>query len=103
MLKTLSLTFLIALLLLSSFTLLWNSPVKGTIYPSNAGLKAWLFSLRDTFNAPVEEGIFQINNVKPGSYTLMVEGRPPYRNAVKNTVIVVDGQMTDVGVIEMQP
>ncbi|PWT75436.1 MAG: hypothetical protein C5B59_08950 [Bacteroidetes bacterium] len=103
MLKTLSITVLIAILLLSSFSLAWNSPVKGTVYPTNAGLKAWLFSLADTFNAPVEAGIFQINDVKPGSYTLMIEGKPPFRNSVKTTVVVVDGQMTDVGVIQMEP
>jgi len=42
-----------------------------------------------------------IENVKPGNYTLMVEGRPPYRNMVKQGIIVVNGQLTDVGVIQM--
>jgi hypothetical protein len=31
----------------------------------------------------------------------MVEGRPPYRDSFKQDVLVVDGQLTDVGVIQM--
>jgi len=42
-----------------------------------------------------------ITNVKPGHYTLMVEGIPPYRDSFKQDVQVVDGQPTDVGIIEM--
>jgi hypothetical protein len=84
-----------------AFRVYWNSPVKGTVTPSNAGIRAWLFAPGDTLNAPVLEGNFMIENVKPGNYTLMVEGIPPYRNTIKQSIIVVDGQPTDVGEIQM--
>lgn len=79
----------------------WNSPVKGSVTPSDAGLRAWLISRTDTLNGPVIQGGFTITNVKPGNYTLIVEARPPYRDSFKQDVLVVEGQPTDVGVIQM--
>ena len=79
----------------------WNSPVKGSVTPADAGIRAWVFSKMDTLDAPVLQGNFMIENVKPGNYTLMVEGKPPYRNTVKPGIIVVNGQLTDAGVIQM--
>ncbi|MDP4129313.1 MAG: carboxypeptidase-like regulatory domain-containing protein [Bacteroidota bacterium] len=83
------------------FQIFWNSPVKGSVTPSDAGIRAWIISPKDTLSAPVLEGNFMIENVKPGNYTLMIEGRPPYRNSFKEGVTVVDGQPTDAGVIQM--
>ena len=90
------------IVLLLAFTKTWNSPVKGAVNPSNSAIRAWVFSSGDTSNATVDQGNFQINNVKPGTYVLVVEGIPPYRNTVKDGIVVVDGQPTDVGTIEMQ-
>jgi len=89
------------LILCSAFHIRWNSPVKGSVNPPNAAGRAWLISRTDTLNAAVIQGIFMIQNVRPGNYTLMVEGRPPYRDSFKQDVLVVDGQPTDVGVIDM--
>jgi hypothetical protein len=85
----------------STFKQAWNSPVKGSVTPANAATRAWLMSKTDTLNAPVLQGGFMITNVKPGTYTLVVEGKPPYRDSFKQDILVVDGQPTDVGVIEM--
>jgi len=91
----------LVILLCSAFRIYYNSPVKGSVNPANAATRAWLISKTDTLNAPVIQGNFMITNVKPGNYTLMVEARPPFRDGFKQNVIVVDGQPTDVGVIEM--
>jgi hypothetical protein len=91
----------LVLLLCTAFRVYYNSPVKGSVNPANAAMRAWLISKTDTLNAPVIQGNFMITNVKPGNYTLMVEARPPYRDGFKQDVLVVDGQPTDVGVIEM--
>jgi hypothetical protein len=88
--------------LLLAFRYYYNSPVKGSVTPANGAVRAWLISARDTLNAPVIQGNFMITNVKPGNYTLMLEAKPPFRDSFKRDVIVVDGQPTDVGVIEMQ-
>ena len=85
----------------TSFRAFWNSPVKGSVNPSNGALRAWMISKTDTLNAPVIQGFFMITNVKPGNYTLMMEGKPPYRDSFIQEVRVVDGRPTDVGIIEM--
>jgi hypothetical protein len=87
--------------LFASFRVIWNSPVKGSVNPSNGALRAWVISKTDTANAPVIQGGFMITSVKPGNYTLMVEGKPPFRDSFKQDVLVVEGQPTDVGVIQM--
>lgn len=84
-----------------TFGIHFNSPVKGSVDPPNGALRAWLFSKMDTLNSPVIQGNFMITNVKPGNYTLMLEGKPPFRDSFKQDVLVVDGQPTDVGVIAM--
>src|SRR5260221_10247684 len=91
----------LVILLASASRINWNSPVKGSVNPMNAATRAWLLSKLDTLNSPVIQGNFMITNVKPGNYTLMVEGKPPYRDSFKQDVLVVDGQPTDVGVIQM--
>ena len=91
----------LAILLCSAFRVYWNSPVKGSVIPSNAGVRAWVISKTDTLNSPVIQGNFMITNVKPGTYILMVEARQPYKDSFKQDVLVVDGQPTDVGIIQM--
>ena len=84
-----------------AFRFNYNSPVKGSVTPPNGANRAWLISRQDTLNAPVIQGNFMITNVKPGNYTLMLEAKPPFRDSFKQDVLVVEGQPTDVGVIEM--
>ena len=90
-----------ATLIVLSFRHLYNSPVKGSVNPTDGAIRAWVFSQTDTLNAPVVQGYFTIEGVRPGNYILMLEGRPPYRNTVKEGVRVVEGEPTDMGVIEM--
>jgi len=87
--------------MIMAFHSVWNSPVKGSVDPSDGAIRAWLFSRTDTLNAPVIQGNFFISNVKPGNYMLMLEGKPPYRDSFKQGVIVVEGLPTDVGIIAM--
>jgi len=85
----------------TAFRILWNSPVKGSVSPGESATRAWVISATDTLNAPVVQDNFMINNVKPGNYTLLVQGKPPFKDSFKENVVVVDGQPTDVGVIQM--
>lgn len=86
---------------LLGLTIMRTSPVKGTISPSNAGIRAWLFSRTDTLSGSIAQGAFQIDQVKPGNYRLMIEAAPPFRNLIVDGVVVVEGQPTDVGVLTM--
>jgi hypothetical protein len=102
--KSYTFLFLLMVFVMSvstSFRLYWNSPLKGSVNPSDAAVRAWIFSRTDTLNSPVIQGNFMVSNVKPGNYILMLEAKPPYRDSFKQDVLVVDGQPTDVGVIEM--
>jgi hypothetical protein len=91
----------LVIFLCTAFRAYFNSPVKGSVMPSNGAIRAWLISKADTLNSPVIEGNFMITNVKPGNYILMLEAKPPYRDSFKPDILVVDGQPTDVGVIQM--
>jgi hypothetical protein len=85
-----------------SFSRMAGGSVRGTVTPPEAGLKAFLFSTKDTLSANVVNGAFQFFNVATGNYKLMVEAAPPYRNGIKDGVSVTDGQFTDAGQIELQ-
>jgi hypothetical protein len=96
------LVILIVGIIVMSFYKKAGGSVRGTVTPPEAGLHAFLFSGKDTFNVNVVNGTFQFLNVSAGNYKLMVEAAPPYRNGIKDGVSVADGQFTDAGQIELQ-
>jgi hypothetical protein len=87
---------------LSAFTLLQTTSIKGTVSPADKAVKAWAISSSDTLSAPVTNGAFQIQNVKAGDYSVIIEAQSPYANTRKKDVVVKDGQTTDVGEIQLQ-
>jgi hypothetical protein len=100
---TCCLLFIAGMLLLVGFTHRFNTLVTGSVNPMDAGLRAWVFSATDTLTSSIENnGRFQISNVKAGQYRLLIEGKPPYRNVVREGIVVTDGAPVDVGTIEMQ-
>ena len=100
---TYCLLFLLPLLREAGNTKIFAGAVMGNVNPADAALRAWLFSPTDTLTAQVENsGHFQISQVKPGNYRLLIEARPPYRNYLKESLHVTEGPPTDAGTIEMQ-
>lgn len=85
-----------------SFATKLGGPVKGSVNPPDGGLRAFLFSATDTFKAEIVNGNFTLTNVKPGTYNLLIEAKPPYRNGIKPDVRVLAEEVLDLGVIEMQ-
>ena len=75
--------------------------IKGTVSPSDAGIRAWAISNRDTLKSIVADGVFVITDVKPGLYNLLIEARSPYKNGVVPEVTVVEGEVADVGEIRL--
>ena len=65
-------------------------------------MKAWAISATDTLSAPVTNGSFEIENVKAGNYSVIIEAQAPYTNTRKKDVEVKDGGATDVGEIQLQ-
>lgn len=98
--------FTVVLLLVAvlciSFSRVVGGSVRGTVTPQEAALHAFLFSAKDTLSVNVVQGAFQFPNVPSGNYKLMVEAVPPYRNGIKDGVLVTDGQFTDAGQLELQ-
>lgn len=87
---------------LFAFTHLQTGSIKGIVSPSDGAVRAWAETLSDTLKADVVNGAYEIINVKPGTYRVIIEAKPPYRNAAKENVTVVDGHATDAGEIKLE-
>lgn len=85
-----------------SFKEIAGGTVGGNVNPPDAGLRAFLFSAKDTISVNVASGTFQFAKVPSGTYKLLVEAAPPYKNAVKEGIRVLEGEFTDAGQIELQ-
>ena len=99
-LLTIFLTGLMAIFF--SFSKPAGGTVRGNVIPVEAGLHAFLFSRKDTLSVNISSGTFQFSNVAAGNYNLLVEAAPPYRNAVKEGIRVIEAELTDIGQIELQ-
>ena len=86
---------------LFAFTIAGGS-VKGTIVPINGALKAWAISQTDTFQSGINNGAFEINNVKAGTYRIVIEAVSPYKSEVRDAIKINDGEVTDLGEIRLQ-
>ena len=96
------LAIMIVCIAIMSFHKISGGSVRGTINPPESGLRAFLFSGKDTISANVVNGAFQFSNVSAGNYKLMVEAVPPYQNGIKDGVSVREGQFTDAGQMNLQ-
>ncbi|MBC7874529.1 MAG: carboxypeptidase regulatory-like domain-containing protein [Ferruginibacter sp.] len=77
-----------------------KSGIYGTIEPSEGAKKVWAVSGMDSVSAIPVTGKFSLE-VKPGNWALIVEAVKPYKNAIVDNVLVLDGQSTDAGVIRL--
>lgn len=87
---------------LFAFNVITNGSVKGTVSPADAAVRAWAISGTDTLRADISEGAFEIKDVKPGTYNVIIEANAPYKNASKEGVEVKDGEATDIGQITLE-
>lgn len=87
---------------LFAFTSIQTGSIKGTVSPADGATRAWALSGTDTLKASIDKGAFEITGAKAGSYRLIIEAKPPYKNAAKDGVTVADGQPTDVGEIKLE-
>jgi hypothetical protein len=76
--------------------------IKGLVSPAEGAVSAWAESNTDTLKGVVNYGSFEIAITKPGTYRLVIEAKPPYRNAARDNVVVAEGQTTDVGEIKLE-
>ncbi len=100
-LKTVVLSIAVALGLFA-FSKINSGSIKGKVTPAASATKVWAISGTDTLKASIDGGSFSIMDVKPGTYKLIIEALPPYKNMAKEGVTVTDGQPTDIGEIKLQ-
>jgi hypothetical protein len=92
----------IAIISLLGFKAITNGSIKGKVSPADAAVRVWVMSATDTLKAPVESGTFTIGDVKPGTYKVVIEAKPPYKNGVKDGVTIGDdSNPVDVGEIKL--
>jgi hypothetical protein len=77
-----------------------KSGIHGTIEPADGAKKAWAVSGTDSVSTVPVAGHFSLE-LKPGPWTVIIEGNPPYKNQVMQNVIVQENQSTDVGIIKL--
>ena len=94
--------FAIAAAGLFAFSGARDGVIRGTVSPGDAATRAWALSATDTLRANIDKGGYEIAGAKPGTYRVIIEAKPPYKNAAKDGVTVADGQTTDVGEIRLQ-
>lgn len=87
---------------LFAFSNLRSGSIKGTVSPADGATRAWAESSTDTLRALVINGAYEITDAKPGVYKIIIEAKPPYRNAAKNDITVSDGKAADAGEIKLE-
>ena len=75
--------------------------IKGTVTPADGATKVWALSSSDTLKANIQSGSFEIMGAKAGTYRLIIEAKPPYKNTAKDNIVVTDGAPTNVGEIKL--
>lgn len=104
--KTKKITVLAASLAMAlaffAFTTLKNGSIKGKVSPSASATSAYVVSGMDTLRTNIQNGVFEISEVKPGTYKLVIEAIAPYKNFEKQGVVVNESKATDVGEITLQ-
>ena len=95
-------TSLLMVFALFAFTTFKNGSIKGRVSPSASANSAYVVSGMDTMRTNIQNGVFEIGEVKPGTYKLVIEAIAPYKNFEKEGVVVNEKKATDVGVITLQ-
>ena len=103
--KKLSLSFLaltVFAFILLAFTIVKNGGIKGNVSPVEGATEILAVSGTDTLRTVPNSGNFNFADVKPGTYTIWVKGKAPYKDASVENVAVIDSTTTDVGEIKLQ-
>jgi hypothetical protein len=88
---------------LFSFNVLQTASIKGTVAPADGFSNVWAITGTDSLKAITDQGSFSFTDAKPGTYQVVVEGKAPYKNFVKDSVVVTEGgQPVDLGTITLE-
>ena len=76
--------------------------IKGKVSPAEGASRAWALSSSDTLQTEIKNGTFEIKDAKAGIYRVIIEAKPPFKNAAKDNITVTDGQAADAGEIKLE-
>jgi hypothetical protein len=76
--------------------------ITGKIIPTEAVKDVWAVSPKDTTRALIVQGSFTIPDVKPGTYKVVIDAAEPYKDVIKDGVIVTEGVPVDMGEIKLE-
>jgi hypothetical protein len=76
-----------------------RATVKGRVSPYNAAIRVWAVSDLDTSSSALQNGQFEIRNLKPGKYRIIAEGLRPYKVTTKPGITLNAGAIVDIGEI----
>lgn len=85
-----------------AFTEIAGGSIKGKVTPADGATRAWALSSTDTLKTDIKDGAYEFKDTKAGTYRVIIEAKPPYKNAAKDNVAVTDGQPTDAGEIKLE-
>ena len=75
--------------------------IKGKISPAEAAEIVWIMDSKDTLQTSIVDGSFSMQ-VKPETYRLVVNAKPPYSNVSLGNLEVKQYHALDVGEIILQ-
>ncbi|MCS3796505.1 carboxypeptidase-like regulatory domain-containing protein [Niastella sp. OAS944] len=84
-----------------SFSVKFASVIKGTISPAESAVYVWAIIGNDSTKVALVQGAFQLNDLKAGTYKIVVEATAPYKDFVKEGVVIKDGEVLDLGNITL--
>ena len=87
---------------LFAFTTFQGGSIKGKITPVDGASQVWALSATDTLKAMINQGTFEIQNAKAGTYKVYIDAVEPYKDVIKEGVQVTDGSSADLGEILLQ-
>jgi len=86
---------------LLSFSIIKTGNIRGKVLPAGSALTVIAVQGTDTLRTAVSNGNFAFQNIKTGTYTIVVKANPPYQDATVKNVAVIDSVTTDVGLIKI--
>ena len=92
---------LISVMLLSAFVFQHAGSIKGTVVPIENAFSAIAILEKDTIKSNIVGGKFVLPDLKPGTYQLIIEAIPPYQHKLLTNIPVKQGEVTNVGEIQL--
>lgn len=92
---------LLAGLLVSAFAIPTNSVIRGKVIPPENALHVFAIIGTDTIKNTIVQGSFELNKLKAGTYQLWIEATEPYQHKLLTDIVVKEGEITDLGEIQL--